>query len=159
MDATSSAIEARARLARRDGWPTAVASLAVLCWSLGLAGLLVAVISGTADDLSWPDFALGLAYPAVALLAAHVREARRWSALTLMSALASSLNVAATSWADRLYRAHVHPVPGAAWAAWLAGWTWVVSIIGFAAIAYLPDGKLPAPRWRLAPLALAVAAR
>ncbi len=157
MDATSSAIEARARPARRDGWPTAVASLAVLCWSLGLAGLLVAVISGTADDLSWPDFALGLAYPAVALLAAHVREARRWSALTLMSALASSLNVAATSWADRLYRAHVHPVPGAAWAAWLAGWTWVVSIIGFAAIAYFPDGKLPAPRWRLAPLALAVA--
>ena len=36
-------------------------------------------------------------------------------------------------------------------------WTWVVSIIGFAAIAYFPDGKLPAPRWRLAPLALAVA--
>ncbi len=157
MDVTTRAVDARVRPVSRDGWPAVMAGLAVLCWSLGLAGLLVAVVSGTAADLSWPDFALGLAYPAVALLAAHVREARRWSALTLMSALASSLNVAATSWADRMYRAHVHPVPAAPWAAWLASWTWVVSIIGFAAIAYFPDGRLPSPRWRFAPLALAVA--
>jgi signal transduction histidine kinase len=140
----------------RDRWPVYVAGIAVVCWSVGLGGVIVAGTAGTLGDMSWPDLAIALAYPSVALLCAHVPAARRWSALTLMSALFSALNVASSAWADRRYQAHL-PAPGAPWAAWLAGWTWVVSVVGFAAIAYFPDGRLPSPRWRLAPALLAVA--
>ena len=74
-----------------------------------------------------------------------------------MSALFSGLNIASSAWADPLYRQHIHPTPGAGWAAWLAGWTWVVSVIGFIAIAYFPDGRLPSRRWAVAPAAVVAA--
>ena len=80
----------------RDRWSAWVAAAAVVCWSLGLGGLAVSLASGS-TALSWPDFAIALAYPAVALLVSHVREARRWSALTLMSALFSGLNIASSA--------------------------------------------------------------
>ena len=140
----------------RDRWSVWVAGVAIVCWSLGLGGLTISLASGS-TAVSWPDFAIALAYPAVALLVSHVREARRWSALTLMSALFSGLNVASSAWADRLYRQHIHPTPGASWAAWLAGWTWVVSVVGFIAVAYFPDGRLPSRRWAAAPAAVVAA--
>jgi hypothetical protein len=140
----------------RDCWSACVAGLAVACWSLALGGLVVALTSGP-TSVSWPDFSIALAYPAVALLVSHIQAARRWSALTVMSAFFSGLNVASTAWADRLFHDHVRPTPGAAWAAWLAGWTWVISVIGFIAVAYFPDGRPPSRRWVWAPAAVAVA--
>ena len=139
---------------RRERWPLVVAGLAIACWTLALGALAVGDIHG----VSWPDFTIALAYPAVALLVTHVRSARTWCALTLVSALFSALNVAATGWADRLYRLHSAPVPGASWAAWLAGWSWVVSVAGFAAIAFFPYGRLPSRRWWPAPIAVFTAA-
>lgn len=141
---------------QRDHWSAGVAVVAVTCWSLGVGGLVVAFTSGHAS-VSWPDVAVALAYPSVALLVSHVRDARRWSALTLMSAVFSAVNIASSAWADRLYRDQIHPTPGAAWAAWLAGWTWVASVVGFIAVAYFPDGRLPSRRWAVAPLAVVVA--
>src|SRR5262249_3205309 len=140
----------------RDGWPAMVAGVTVTCWSLALVGLAVAISSATLRSMSWPDFATALANPAVALLVAHVSDARRWSALTLMSAFFSALNVASTSGADRLSLENRHPPPGGPWAAWSEGWTWIVSIVGFTAIAFFPDSRLPSARWRVAPAALIV---
>jgi two-component system NarL family sensor kinase len=154
---TAPAAGERAGAAGPGGWTSAAAAISALAWLLGAGGLAVAAVSGVLGDLSWPDLAIALSYPAVALLVAHVPEARRWSALTLVSAVFSGANVAATSWADRVYRAHLGPAAGAGWAAWAEGWTWVVSIAGFAAIAIFPDGRLPSRRWRAAP-ALLVAA-
>ena len=141
---------------RRDRWPLVVAVTAVCCWSLGLGGLVLAGSSGAAGSVSWPDLGIGLAYPVVAMLVAHVRSARVWSAFTLLSAVFSAVNVASTAWADRWYVSHQVPTPGAQWAAWLAGWTWVVSVVGFVAVAFFPDGRLPSARWRFAPAALVV---
>jgi two-component system NarL family sensor kinase len=133
------------------GWTVAVAGLSALAWVLGLSGVVVAAVAGTTGRISWPDLTIALAYPAVALLVAHIRQARLWSALTMVSAVFSALNVATSAWADRAYIAHVAGVAGASWAAWAQGWTWVVSVAGFAAIAIFPDSRLPARRWWPAP--------
>jgi signal transduction histidine kinase len=141
----------------RDRWPTAVAVIAIACWSIELTGLVVAIVAGHVGGISWPDFAIGVAYPTVALLCAHARDAHTWIALTLMSALFSAVNVASASWEDLLYQPGRPAGAAEAWAAWLEGWTWVVSVVGFIAIAFFPDGRLPSRRWRLAPAALVAA--
>ena len=140
----------------RDRWSAWVAGAAVVCWSLGLGGLAVCLASGS-TALSWPDFAIALAYPAVALLVSHVQEARRWSALTLMSALFSGLNIASSAWADRLYRQHIHPTPGAGWAAWLAGGPGSSPSSGSSRSPTSRTARLPSRRWAAAP-AVVVAA-
>ena len=134
------------------GWGFAVAGLSGLAWVLGLGGLVVAAASGTAGRLSWPDLMISLAYPAVALLVAHIRPARLWSALTMASAVFSGANVATSAWADRAYTAHAAGVAGASWAAWASNWTWAVSVAGFSAIAIFPDSRLPSRRWTFAPV-------
>ena len=138
------------------GWAVAVAALSVLAWVSGLGGLVVAAVSGTVSRISWPDLAIALAYPAVALLVAHIREARLWSALTMISAVFSGANVGASAWADRGLVAHLGGLGGAAWAAWAAGWTWVASIAGFGAIAFFPDSRLPSRRWLPAPVLVVI---
>jgi signal transduction histidine kinase len=130
---------------------------AVLSWLLCLAGLVVAAVSGLTGRLSWPDLAIGIAYPAVVVLVLRVRAAVSWSALLLMSGVFSAANVAATAWADRTYLARLGPDDGAAWAAWLASWAWVVSVVGYCAIAFFPDGRLPSRRWWWAPTSLVTA--
>jgi two-component system NarL family sensor kinase len=134
------------------GWGFAVAGLSGLAWVLGLAGLAIAVASGTVGRISWPDLTISLAYPAVALLVAHIRSARLWSALTMVSAVFSGANVATSSWADRAYVAHASGAVGAAWSAWASDWTWAISVAGFSAIAIFPDSKLPSRRWLFAPV-------
>ena len=136
------------------GWTVPVAGLSALAWVLGLGGVVIAVVSRTTGRVSWPDLTIALAYPAVALLVAHIRQARLWSALTMVSAVFSGANVATSAWADRAYIQHVAGTDGAAWAAWAQGWTWVISVAGFAAIAIFPDSRLPARRWWPAPAAL-----
>ena len=135
-------------------WTGTVAALSALAWVLGLGGVVIAAVSGTAGRVSWPDLTIALAYPAVALLVAHIRQARLWSALTMVSAVFSGANVATSAWADRAYVQHIGGTAGAAWAAWAQGWTWVVSVAGFAAIAIFPDSRLPAKRWWPAPALL-----
>ncbi len=134
------------------GWGFAVAGLSGLAWVLGLGGLVIAAASGTVGRISWPDLMISLTYPAVALLVAHIRSARLWSALTMVSAVFSGANVAASSWADRAYMAHAPGTAGAAWCAWASNWTWAVSVAGFSAIAIFPDSRLPSKRWIFAPL-------
>jgi hypothetical protein len=99
------------------GWAAAVAALSAMAWVSGMGGLVIAAVSGTVSRISWPDLAIALAYPAVALLVAHIREARLWSALTMISAVFSGANVGASAWADRGLVAHLPGLGGAAWAA------------------------------------------
>ncbi len=76
----------------------------------------------------------------------------------LLAGVFSAVNVAASSWADRAYIAHLS-APGAAWAAWVQSWTWVIAIFAqFCALAVFPDGPLPSRRWRVVPAALLLAA-
>jgi signal transduction histidine kinase len=138
-------------------WRIVAGGAAGLAWGLTLSAIIVAALSGVVSRVFWPDFAVGLAYPAVALLVVRARAAWAWASLMLLSGVFSAANVASTSWADRVYFAHLGPATGAAWAAWTASWTWVVSIVGFCAVAFFPDGRLPSPRWRLAPTALVAA--
>jgi two-component system NarL family sensor kinase len=135
-------------------WAIVVAGLSALAWLLGLGGIVIALASGTIGHVSWPDLTIALAYPAVALLVAHIEQARLWSALTMISAVFSGANVLTSAWADRGYLQHVPGTSGAAWAAWAQGWTWVLSVAGFAAIAVFPDSRLPSRRWLPAPALL-----
>jgi signal transduction histidine kinase len=132
--------------------------VAVLCWTLVLGGLAVAVASGVAGRVSWPNVVIAVAYPAVALLVVRARAAGAWAALMLLSGVYSGLNVAGGVWADRAYVAHRQPTPGADWAAWVSSWTWVVSLVAMVcALAFFPDGRLPSRRWWPVPAAVLAA--
>ena len=132
-------------------------SLAAVAWAAALAGVAVAAAAGIAYRVSWPDVTIGLAYPAVAVLVVRARAASAWSALMLAAGVFSAVNVAASSWADRAFVAHL-AAPGASWAAWAQSWTWLVSVLaGFWALAVFPDGRLPSRRWRAVIVAVVLA--
>ncbi len=57
---------ARAGAARGRSWPAVVIGLAAAAWALALAGLAVEAADGTPGRVSWPDFMIALAFPAVA---------------------------------------------------------------------------------------------
>jgi two-component system, NarL family, sensor kinase len=139
-------------------WRSAVViALASAAWAAALGGVAVAAVAGVAYRVSWPDFTIGLAYPAVAVLVVRVRAASAWSGLMLAAGVFSAVNVAASSWADRAFVAHL-AAPGAAWAAWAQSWTWLVSVLAsFWALAVFPDGRLPSRRWRAVIAALVLA--
>ena len=46
----------------------AVIALASVAWRAALGGVAVAAVEGVAYRVAWPDFTIGLAYPAVAVL-------------------------------------------------------------------------------------------
>lgn len=59
--------------------PVLAGGLAAVAWSLSVAAVAVAAVSGVAGRISWPDLAIGLAYPAVVVVVSRVRAAVRWS--------------------------------------------------------------------------------
>ena len=118
-------------------------------WGWPVFGLSCALVGGGALIGGGPgdahgtvvDAALALAFPALgAFLLA--RGVVLLGALCLVPALAAVAYAADNHAAAGL--------PGAPWAAWLAGWVWAPAVLVPATLVVLliPDGRLPSPRWR-----------
>jgi len=90
------------------------------------------------------------------IVSRHPRHPVGW--VLLIAAGSSVVDAAA-----RIYATHglyVRPgvLPGPAYAAWLAEWTWFPAMVGMLVFVplYFPDGRLPSPRWKPYAIGLAV---
>jgi signal transduction histidine kinase len=133
---------------RRVGW---------LAWSLlGLAVVMIAIavwlntlggsVSGTAPQAAL-FVPIVVIYAAVGALVASRRPRNPIGWLFLAGALLTALDLLAQAYATS--RAGANPLPGAAWAAWIASILIEAGIVPLIfALLLFPVGRLPSSRWR-----------
>ncbi|WP_322763305.1 histidine kinase [Frankia sp. Cr2] len=135
----------------RAGWAVAGVSACVLGFWLVLGGLgdVGRLSFGDFVDNAYSNIVFGLAFPVVGTLILSRRPGHRLGWLYCLCGLASSVTLAAYSYAQRGLVDGPGLLPGALAAGWVSSWIWLcgVSPLVTFGVLWFPDGRLPSRRW------------
>jgi signal transduction histidine kinase len=135
----------------RAGWAVAGLSSGVLGFWLVVGGLGDLGGHGFADFVQneYPNIIFALAFPVAGALILSRLPGHRLGWLYCLCGLASSLTLAAHSYALRGLVDRPGSFPGALAAGWLSSWIWIwgFSPLLTLGVLWFPDGRLPSRRW------------
>jgi hypothetical protein len=141
---------------RVAGWISwSLAGVSVACAALGAFFLLMnGVGTGTQEfDYSAGGVLFAVSFSAVGGLISSRRPSNRMGWIFLAVGLSQGLDAFATQYAEYALLTTPEPLPGGAFMAWLATWSWApgAGLVATLTLLLFPEGRPPSPGWRWVP--------